>query len=269
MGRYRAKKRLGQNFLTSQQTIQQIIDLVDVKSGLPIIEIGPGRGALTVPLADTGATFIAVEFDRDLIGYLEKLTGSYPNATIVNTDFLKYEPDPDLYPRYILVGNIPYNITSPVIDWCTRYHGRLSQVVLMVQQELAARITSSPGSKDWSPLAIFTQLHFDARHCFNVSPEDFDPQPAVSSTVIELTTREFELPVDAIALDRVVRSAFKQRRKLLVNNLVVGTEIGPDQVREALDHVGLDRKCRAEQVSIDGFLKLTEYLTSRNMIPTE
>jgi 16S rRNA (adenine1518-N6/adenine1519-N6)-dimethyltransferase len=204
-----------------------------------------------------------------LIGYLEKLTNQFSNANVVNADFLKFEPDPERYPRFTLVGNIPYNITSPVIDWCIRFRDRIAQVVLMVQKELASRIASGPGGKDWSPLAIFTQLHFVADTCFDVAPSEFDPQPAVSSSVIQLAPRERSIPVDIESLDTVVRSAFKQRRKLLVNNLAAGTGVTADQIREALDHVGLDRKCRAEQVSIDSFLKLTDYLTSRNMLPTD
>ena len=124
MGGYRAKKRLGQNFLKSQSVIDQMVELIDPRPGQRIIEIGPGRGALTATLAASGADITAVEFDRDLIGYLSKLVGSCDNVEILNEDFLTYQP---AYDGFKLVGNIPYNITSPVVDWAVNYRTRIDR----------------------------------------------------------------------------------------------------------------------------------------------
>ena len=263
MAGYRAKKRFGQNFLNSEQIARRIVGLLE--PGFPIIEIGPGRGALTVPLAETGQPLMAVEFDRDLIDYLEKITADYENVTVVNADFLTFKPSENLT-RFSVIGNIPYNITSPVIDWCIDRYDCLNQVVLMVQKELARRITSQPGGKDWSPLSIFTQLVFEAIYRFEVPPRAFTPPPEVTSAVIDLRPRPRELPADFAAFERVVRTSFQHRRKQLKNNLV--PDIIPDDstAYEIFQHTGLSRQSRAEEVSIDQFLKLTHYLVSRNML---
>ena len=266
MAPYHAKKRLGQNFLESEDVIRRVVELVDAKAEDTVIEIGPGRGALTLPLARTGAQVLAVEFDRDLIAYLEKLTGKFPNVEIINADFLRYEPDLDSIRRFTLVGNIAYNITSPVLEWCTRYRDRISRVVLMLQKELAARVCSKPGSRDWSPLAVFTQLHFDVRYCFDVPATSFRPEPKVSSAVITLSAMERTTETDLLSMQRVVRTAFKHRRKLLMNNLVPGIIPSASVAGEVAAELSLPDTCRAEEMSIDLFLKLTDCLVSRNIL---
>ena len=179
---YRPKKRLGQNFLQSQAVVTKLIELIDPRSEERIIEIGPGRGALTAVLALSGASITAVEFDRDLIGGLSKLTAQHPNVEILNQDSLKYEPS---IGDFKLVGNIPFNITSPVIDWIVRHRMSVTRAVLMVQKELAERLAASPGSKNWSPMAIMTQLHVRIKICFDAAASSFRPPPKVVSSVIE------------------------------------------------------------------------------------
>src|SRR5512138_4014222 len=122
---YHAKKRLGQNFLTSEKIIHRIIELVAPSPGQTIIEVGSGRGALTLPLAESGASLWAVEFDRDLIDHLDRLLIDYKNVTVLPRDFLAFDPEQYKLERFTIVGNLPYNITSPVIDWCIRYHNRI------------------------------------------------------------------------------------------------------------------------------------------------
>jgi 16S rRNA (adenine1518-N6/adenine1519-N6)-dimethyltransferase len=261
---YHAKKRLGQNFLISQSIISRIVELVAPRPGERVVEIGPGRGALTVPLAKSGAEVWAIEFDRDLVGYLSRLLASHADAHIVNADFLTFEPDPSLLPHFILVGNLPFNITSPVIDWCVRHHDRFTMAVLMVQDELAARLAGSPGSKDWSPLSIFTQLYFEVQRRFAVPPNSFEPAPKVTSAVISLTPRAtvVQLPAE---FEAVVRAAFKHRRKQLVNNLVPEVVLDAAQARDLMAKVPLDPNTRAEQVTIEQFLELTRCLNSRKL----
>ncbi|MEW6412565.1 MAG: 16S rRNA (adenine(1518)-N(6)/adenine(1519)-N(6))-dimethyltransferase RsmA [Candidatus Zixiibacteriota bacterium] len=264
MGGYRAKKRLGQNFLTSRAIIDKIRDVVNAKPGEVIIEIGPGRGALTVALAETGAKIVAVEFDRDLAGYLGKLAARYENLQIIQADFLSYEPD---YDCYKLVGNLPYNITSPVIDWVVRHRDNITGAVFMVQKEVGRRLASSAGSKNWSPIAIFTQLHFDVQICFDVSPIHFEPPPKVTSSVIELKPKK-SIHVDNFDLfETVVRHAFKQRRKTLVNNLMEGLSGERADVVGVLTEMGLSERCRAEELSIARFLELTNHLASHTIFP--
>ncbi len=263
---YHAKKRLGQHFLTSPDIIQRIIDLIDPSKDKTIIEIGPGQGALTKPLAASGADLVAIEFDNDLIKRLKKLLKPYPNTRLLNIDFLLFEPELGRFPNFTLVGNLPYNITSPVLDWCVKYRSQVDRAVFMVQRELARRIAASPGSKDWSPLSIFTQLWFDVKMCFDVPPEAFQPPPEVISSVIELTARGEAAIENIDSFDRVVRQSFTHRRKTLVNNLV--PDIIPDTQRatDILDEIGLDHGIRAEQLTIDDFLKLTQTLISRNIL---
>jgi 16S rRNA (adenine1518-N6/adenine1519-N6)-dimethyltransferase len=263
---YHPKKRLGQNFLESEDVIRRVLELVDANAESTIIEIGPGRGALTLPLARTGARLLAVEFDRDLIGYLEKLTEKRTNVEIINADFLRYEPDVDSIPRFTLVGNIAYNITSPVLEWCTRYRNRITRTVLMLQKELAARVCSQPGSRDWSPLAVFTQLYFDVRYCFDVPPDSFSPEPKVSSAVVTLSAMERSIETDLPSMQKVVRAAFKHRRKLLMNNLVPDIIPSANVAGEIAAELSLSDTCRAEELSIDLFLKLTDSLVSRKIL---
>ena len=266
MAAYHAKKRLGQNFLVSTTIIKKILDTAAPKSGQTVIEIGAGRGALTTGLAETGAQVTAVEFDTDMIGYLTRLLRKYDNVEILQQDFLTLEVDPERHGRIVLVGNLPYNITSPVIDWCLKYHGSLVRAVFMVQKEMADRIAASPGSKDWSPLSIFTQMSFDVERCFDVPPESFRPPPKVTSTVVTLTPRTPEKVEDHEALEAVVRASFVKRRKLLKNNLVPA--IIPDnlQAEKVFGELDLAADSRAEQLSIEQFLKLTNALLRHNIL---
>lgn len=266
MSGYFAKKRLGQNFLKSPEIITRIIDLVNPQPGESIIEIGPGRGSLTLPLAQSGANLIGIEFDRDIIGYLQKLLRKHSNAKILNRDFLSFDPAEAGPGQHKLVGNLPYNITSPALAWITEFREAIRVAVLMVQKEVGLRTAASPGNKNWSPLSIFTQLGFDVRLCFDVAPEHFQPAPKVVSCVIELRPKEKQTVVPHRELfELVVRTAFRQRRKLLSNNLT--PELLPDTgaVRALLAQAGLAENTRAEQVSIAGFLKLTECLETANM----
>ncbi len=266
MAAYHAKKRLGQHFLKSPAVIQKIVALIDQGSEVPVIEIGPGRGALTLPLAERGIRILAVEFDRDIVGYLRKLLRKHDNVEVINQDFLSFEPDVKELPVFSLMGNLPYNITSPVIDWCVRHHDYLRQAVFMVQKEMAERIVAEPKSKGWSPLSVLTQLYFSVRHCFDVSPDSFRPQPQVISSVIELRPIEQSSGVDIRLLEKVVRAAFSQRRKLLINNLVPDPISSKELAVAICTELSLPDSCRAEELSIEQFLKLTDALAGRNML---
>jgi 16S rRNA (adenine1518-N6/adenine1519-N6)-dimethyltransferase len=265
MPAYRAKKRLGQNFLKSKSIIDRTLGLLSLSSEDRVVEIGPGRGALTLPLAESGAKVWAVEFDRDLVPYLHSLLTDHPNVRVINGDFLEFDPVAQKLDRFKLVGNLPYNITSPVIDWCLRYRDRIDCAVLMVQRELGARIAGSPGGKDWSPLSVFTQAVFMVEKCFDVGPSHFTPAPKVTSTVLRLIPHPKPLVTESVPFERVVRMSFQHRRKLLVNNLV--PVIIPDgrTALEILSQTGLGEKARAEEVTIEQFLNLTTALVERKL----
>ncbi len=264
MASYRAKKRFGQNFLKSQDVIQKIIDAINPRQGSRIIEIGAGRGAITLPLAESQAIVTAIEFDNDLIGYLTKLLSKHPNVEIIHQDFLLYEPDFD---NYILVGNLPYNITTPVIEWACERRNDIQSAFFMTQKEVALRLSAKPGNKDWSPLAIFSQLYFDVELLFDISAKHFSPPPKVESSIVKLVPKadvEIEHPD---LFEQVVRASFSQRRKTLLNNLTRSLIEKSDENIAILAECGLDEKVRAEQISIENFLKLTNLFVIRNILP--
>lgn len=260
MAAYFAKKRLGQHFLTSEKIVSRMVDLISPKAEQTILEVGPGRGVLTLPLAESGANLWAIEFDRDLIGTLERLLGPYKNATLINKDFLAFHPEDYELQSFMLVGNLPYNITSPIIDWCIRYYDRIQMAVFMVQREMAWRITGSPGSKDWSPIGIFTQLHFDATYCFDVPQHAFTPPPEVVSAVIKLEPWPTIPKFNIEKLEKVVRASFTQRRKTLINNLVPNLIADSTKLKIILAQLDLTENCRAEELSIAQFARLSEIL---------
>jgi 16S rRNA (adenine1518-N6/adenine1519-N6)-dimethyltransferase len=263
---YRPKKRLGQNFLTSTDAIRRIIDTIDPQSDMTIVEIGAGRGALTLPLAASGADITAVEIDRDLIGYLNKLLDSYPKTAVLNDDFLHLDPLRLKAQPFVLVGNLPYQITTPVIEWIVRFRSDIRFACLMMQKEVADRLASSPGSKDWSPLAIFTQLYFDIERCFTVARDCFHPPPQVTSAVVKMIPRPATQVEYPEPFERVVRASFQQRRKLLVNNLAPGLVADAGRLRAILAELDLPTNIRAEQVSTDQFLDLTGRLVAQELI---
>ena len=266
MSAYHPKKRLGQHFLTDKETIERIIKSINPKISDRILEIGPGRGVLTEPLAASGAEILAVEFDEDLIRALSKKLSGYENVKILCTDFLLYEPDPSFWKSFVLVGNLPYNITTPVIDWCVRYRSFIERACFMVQKEIARRLAAEPGQKDWSPLSILSQVFFDIGILFEVPPSSFKPPPKVDSAVVALTPRRKYDIADFGKFEKVVRASFVKRRKLLLNNLV--GEIVPDarQAEQLIESLCFKANCRAEELSIEQFLKLTNALVSRNII---
>ncbi|MCK4606885.1 MAG: ribosomal RNA small subunit methyltransferase A [candidate division Zixibacteria bacterium] len=263
---YRPKKRLGQNFLTDDRIASDMADIIDPHPVDTIIEIGAGRGALTLPLVRSGATVIAVEIDRDLIGYLTKLLRGHDNVTVVNEDFVAFDPGKIGVSRFKLIGNLPFNISSPVIEWVVQHHGKIDIACLMVQKEVAQRLASSPGTKGWSPIAIFTQLYYDLAYHFAVGPRHFRPAPKVSSAVIGLTPRRKVRIKRNLQFQKVVRHAFRQRRKLLVNNLAPELVPDTDAARALLTDLDWPGKIRAEQVSTQMFLQLTEWLARRRMV---
>jgi 16S rRNA (adenine1518-N6/adenine1519-N6)-dimethyltransferase len=260
------KKRLGQHFLKSPDIIKKILDLIEPHADQTIVEIGPGHGALTLPLVASGAKVVAIEFDRDAAHYLIQRFAKQSNLQVLSQDFLKFEPDSLGLMKFTLVGNLPFNITSPVIDWAINHRSMIERACFMVQKEMAARLTARPNSKDWSPLSIFTQLHFEVVHCFDVAPKHFQPKPKVTSTVITLTPKEKIQIKHSAQFEKVVRASFRHRRKLLVNNLVPDIISQAQTAREILHEMGLPENCRAEQLTTTQFLTLTERLMVHKML---
>jgi len=256
----RAKKNFGQNFLKSDSIINKIVEQINPGDGTPIVEIGPGMGALTIPLAKSGTDILAVEFERNAYREIKKRTSEFENVSVSNADFLSLTNNDINYNQFKLVGNLPYNITSPVIDWAIRYSEQISSAIFMVQLEVARRITSAPGNKDWSPLAIFTQLRYNVQFCFEVKPEHFTPPPKVTSAVIRLDPKKVTILENKERFKTLISAAFKQRRKQLQNNLATEMSLTSDQILAAFDKLGVPKNIRAEQLSIEQFIALDRLL---------
>ena len=216
----KAKKSLGQHFLTNTHTAQSIVDAVD-KSAKSIIEIGPGPGILTERLLKRDAQLTFVEKDDVFAAELANITTQNANVTVVNADFLKLDLNElTTDPNTSLVGNFPYNISSQIVFRMIEYKHLFSEMIGMFQLEMAKRIIASPGSKDYGVISVLTQTAYTGSIIIRVAPGQFNPPPRVNSAVIKLVRKsDYTLPCSEKWLRKVVKSAFGQRRKMLRNTL--------------------------------------------------
>jgi len=258
----RPSKRLGQNFLIDRGVIARIISASGLSQGETCLEIGPGLGALTGALALTAGKVIAVEVDSRLAGYLLEIYGTNQTVEIVHKDFLKadiralleYEPG-----KTRVIANIPYSITSPIIERLLSVKDRVSGITLLVQKEVAARLGASPGSDDYSSLTVYCAYHCRVTVLFDVPRHLFYPRPEVESSLVSLEPMPPRLEPDAEALFfRILRASFSQRRKRLANCLASGMNIPKAEAEKLVHGCGLPPDVRAEELSLDAFLSLTK-----------
>lgn len=257
MTEHRARKRFGQNFLRDTGIIDRIIRAIRPNPGQALIEIGPGQGALTAHLAQSGADLTLVELDRDLIPILEGQFSSSPNVHLIQADALKTDFSA-FYPdrRLRVVGNLPYNISTPLIFHLLAQHTRVQDMHFMLQKEVVDRLAAAPNTKAYGRLSVMTQYYCRVEPLFEVPPEAFTPRPKVTSAVVKLTPYE-QLPFpaqDATLLQRMVRDAFNQRRKTLRNALKALAT--PEQIVAA----GIDPAARPETLALQDFVTLANSL---------
>ncbi|MCD6297776.1 MAG: ribosomal RNA small subunit methyltransferase A [Deltaproteobacteria bacterium] len=268
----RPKKRLGQHFLVDHGIIEQIISRAGFQPSDMVLEIGPGQGALTFPLARSVGHVVAVEKDTRLAGLLEeKLSrAGIDNVTLVNEDILKWEFNelPNLSSEKIqVIGNLPYNISSPFLEKLIDNRNLVSRAVLMFQLEVARRLTASPGSKAYGAMTLMVRYHARPTAFFEVSAEAFFPRPKVNSMVLEL---DLERPYPRRAvhdadLKRVVKGAFAHRRKTVLNSLKgFFPSWNREMILEAMRKCGIDPGTRAETLDMDEFLCLGTALALTN-----
>jgi len=252
----RARKRFGQHFLTDPAVLERIGTVLALQPQDKLLEIGPGNGALTEVLYGHCGRFVGVEIDRDLIAALK---ARFTQLEVVNADILRLDfREVFASGDWRVAGNLPYNISTPLLVKLFAVTDLVRDMHFMVQREVAVRLCASPGSKAWGRLTVLGQFHCRIEGLFDVSPESFKPAPKVWSRVIRLTPRSEKLPLsDLGCLETVVRTAFSQRRKRVSNAL------------KSFDFdwqaVGIEADTRPDQLSVEDFVKLANIfaLTSR------
>jgi 16S rRNA (adenine1518-N6/adenine1519-N6)-dimethyltransferase len=274
MEKMRAKKALGQNFLVDDSVLSRIVSCVAPDTADSILEVGPGRGALTKLLAASGAQFLAVEWDRDLLPILAAEFAASPNVEIGHGDILRVDLRQLLSSRaagkkWKVAANLPYNISSQVLFRFLECSDLFERLVLMLQKEVGDRLVAPAGCKDYGALTVLLRLHFDIRREFLVKPGAFRPVPKVDSAVLSFT------PLDKPRVEvgdedffrRLVKGAFNQRRKTLLNSLrSAGIGAEDDSLPEAFVRTGIDGGRRGETLSLDEFAALSrELLAGKNL----
>lgn len=266
------KKSLGQNFLTEPNILRNIVAAANLNEESHIIEVGPGIGALTEHLARTGGEVLAFEIDQRLIPVLEETLAPYDNVTVVNQDILEVDLKQVTeaifggdYPLSV-VANLPYYITTPIMMHFIESAINVVEMVVMMQKEVAERITAKPGTKAYGSLSIAVQYYMETEIAFIVPKTAFVPQPNIDSAILRLNRRSEPIASvnDETFFFKLVKAAFQQRRKTLWNNLqhTFGKDEETKQwLQEGLDKAGIDPKRRGETLSIQEFANLSNQLS--------
>lgn len=254
MDQHIMKKKFGQNFLTDKNLLQKIVNSAKI-DGLDVIEIGPGQGALTNYLVLQAKTVTAYEVDNDLKDFLYNLASKHDNLTVNFMDILEVDLPNDK--EYHVVANIPYNITSPIIFKLLE-SDNIKSATLMVQKEVCDRITASPGSKIYGALSVIIQYYMDVSKLMNVNRKLFHPVPKVDSAVFKMSRREATLNMEQEQLFlQIVKGAFHQKRKTILNNLSFSLDKTKEDVKAILDSLNIESNLRAENLFLEDFIKIT------------
>lgn len=264
------KPKLGQNFLQDTQAIQRIVAALGPITGRTVVEIGPGRGAITRALAADAGKLIAIELDRELAEGL-RAEFSAEHVAIVEQSVLDFDfsaTSAKAGEKLIVAGNLPYYITSPILLKLASSHAALDCAVLMVQREVADRVTATPGSRDYGLLSVTVQLYGPAQQLFTLPPAAFNPPPEVHSTVFRwrFSPRFGELAVEPEGFLDFARTAFAQKRKTLANNLRAAG-ISPAAIAAAFAACGTAPQVRAEALGIEELASLWKALKTQEPLP--
>ena len=266
-----AKKKFGQNFLIDSNVLNDIVDASGVTKDDCVLEIGPGIGSLTQYLAEAAKRVIAVEIDKSLIPILDDTLSEYDNVTVINEDILKVDIDKIIEEyndnkKIKVVANLPYYITTPIIMKLFESGAPIESVTVMVQKEVADRMSMGPGNKDYGSLYLAVGFYASAELVMDVPPSSFIPQPGVGSAVVHL--KRFDKPAvevkDEKYMFEIIRTSFNQRRKTLSNSLANNSalRVSREQVQEALVSMGLNEKIRGEVLTLSQFASLSDILQS-------
>ena len=217
---HRAKKRFGQHFLVDGGVIDAIVRAVDPKPGQHLVEIGPGRGAITRPLLERCGGLTVIELDRDLAHRLRRTPGlDVVEADVLDVDFTALADAAGTNAKLRVIGNLPYNISTPILFHLLGAAERIEDQHVMLQREVVARMAAAPGGKDYGRLSVMLQWRYEIEPVLEVAPEAFEPPPRVDSSVVRMTPRAQPAVLDTAVLEEVVRVGFSQRRKLLRHTL--------------------------------------------------
>ena len=264
------QKKFGQNFLIDAHVLQKIIAGAGVTKEDMVLEIGPGIGTMTQCLAEAAGRVVAVEIDSNLIPILKDTLKDYDNITVINEDILKVDIK-KLAEEYNggrpikVVANLPYYITTPIIMGLFESEVPIDNITVMVQKEVADRMQTGPGSKDYGALSLAVQYYAEPYIVANVPPNCFIPRPNVGSAVIRLT-RHQKPPVevkDSGLMFRLIRASFNQRRKTLQNGLNNSSELhySKEQIARAIESLGVPATVRGEALTLEQFARLANYFT--------
>ena len=253
---HKARKRFGQNFLVDENIIERIVRAIGPKETDKLVEIGPGQGAITQLLLQRCPSLTAVELDRDLIPLLQFKFRDYPDFHIIEQDALKFDFGEFAGDQPLrIVGNLPYNISTPLLFHLLSFPGKVQDMHFMLQKEVVDRLSATPGSKSYGRLSVMVQYHCRVQGLFPVPPQSFRPAPKVDSAIVRLVPHT-KLPYpaqDEELLERIVNVAFQQRRKTLRNAL---KPLYPDL---DTDQLPLDAGRRPETFSVQEFVELANY----------
>ncbi len=257
---HQPRKRFGQNFLHDQNVISRIVDSINPVAGEHLLEIGPGQGALTGPLAASGAKLDCVELDRDLARFLQESFAGDEAITIYQHNILKFELAQlgAAAESLRIIGNLPYNISTPVLFHLLKSHQLIRDMTFMLQLEVVQRLAAKTGDKNYGRLGLMVQYFCEVEHLFNVPSAAFSPKPRVVSAIVRLTPHS-EFPVtakDVDCLKIVIRTAFNQRRKTLKNSLKAIIS------EEALSELPLDMSLRPENLSLADYVLISDAISN-------
>lgn len=250
------RKRFGQHFLTDTGVIDDIVRAIDPRPGQPLVEIGPGMGALTDPLVGRCSQLTVIELDRDLAERLRKRA----ELSVVESDVLKVDFSAlaaTLGGKLRVVGNLPYNISTPILFHLLDHIEHIEDQHFMLQKEVVDRMAAAPGSKDYGRLSVMLQWRYDIESVLDVPPEAFDPPPKVDSAVVRMLPLPRWADVPAALLGEMVTAAFSQRRKILRHTL------GAWLAARGVDPEGFDLQRRAEEVAVGDYLALAHRVAGR------
>lgn len=268
---FRFSKSLGQNFLIDGNIVRNIVKGANISKDDYVLEIGPGIGTLTEELAINAKKVVSVELDKKLLPILEYTLSKYDNVEIVNGDILKIDVkgliDEKLGGGPVkVVANLPYYVTTPIIARLIEDDLNIESITVMVQKEVADRMVAGPGNKQYGSLTVFVNFYSEPRILLTVPKTVFMPQPKVDSAVIRLNIKENNTDVDRKLFFKVVKAAFSQRRKTILNSLS-NKDLGLDKekTKEILEKCNISPNERAENLKIEDFIKISKTLPSLNI----